>query len=522
MSSTISTQEGFHSIITALPLRRVRGQLPERLSGLSDDSRDIGPGDGFVAVAGSVADGHRYIAVAIERGARVIFCERFPVEREAAIEEGLCVVELDDTRQHLPALARAVYGDPSRSMTMFGVTGTNGKTTITHLIESIGTRLGYSVGVIGTIAHRYPGFEMTASNTTPGILLLARLLYQMKSAGVDWVAIEVSSHGLEQGRLENTHFDAAIWTHLGRDHLDFHGSMQAYLNTKLQLFDRLLPASLEAGKAAKAFVNYEDEAARAAFGDPQRSAALGARLSWYGAAARPTMASPISASARDLEAGEGGIRGLLSLGTWEGRFTLPMLGHFNLLNALGAVAAIDGVTEAPRDAIVEALSHAMSVPGRMEHLGGDGRPHVLIDYAHTPEALSAALLAARAHAQGRVIAVFGAGGDRDPSKRPRMGRAAAMGADQVVITSDNPRSESPAAIASAVLAGVPEARRGVVEVVLDRGEAVRRAVHAAGPLDTVVVAGKGHEDYQIVKGRRLSMDDRELVNDALAGWRRVD
>jgi UDP-N-acetylmuramyl-tripeptide synthetase len=490
--------------------------LPDYLpADVTDDSREVAQGDAFVASQGSARDGHDFIPVALRAGASMILCERWSADHEAlrasAYPTARAMV-IPDLRARLPDVARAFYGDPSAALQVVGVTGTNGKTTTTTLIEALGRSLGVRTGLIGTIAHRFPGFEVVAQNTTPGALLLQRLLRRMVDAQVRWVAMEVSSHALVMGRADALSFDAAIWTQFGQDHLDFHKTLAAYRDAKLRLFDDLLPQSSRRGKRPVALVNAEDATCAALFTDPDRVARLMDRVKWYST----DPAADADVQALDVSASPDGQSGFVRVGDERWPFVLPLHGRFNLQNALAAVGAACALGASPAE-VVAALASLPQVPGRMQRVNGPGQPQVVVDYAHTPEALRAAIDALRPFCAGALHVVFGAGGDRDPSKRPLMGAAAAA-ADRITITNDNPRSEPPAAIADALLAGVPLQRRPVVVVDLDRASAIRRAISGAAPDDLVLIAGKGHEDYQIIGAQRLHFDDRAAAADALRAW----
>lgn len=484
---------------------QVHGVLPDSLDALTDDSRKVSPGQGFVALRGATRDGHRFIEAAIAAGAGVIFCEETPPASAPAW------VRFADTRAVLPELAQIVYRSPSQELEVIGVTGTNGKTTTTYMIEALGRAQGIATGVIGTISHRFPGYEETAINTTPGVLENARLLRLMANAGVRRVAMEVSSHGLDQARLDGIAFDLGIWTNLSKDHLDYHGSMEAYRAAKERLFTERFDASRAQGKHPMAILNAHDPGARA-LPPTVREKAL-----WYGLEPSDTLHT----FARELSWDVHGVDGeILLCGEDSARFNLPLLGRYNLLNALAAATACAALGDAP-EAVIAGLAQIRDIPGRMQRFGGGGRPSVFVDYAHSPDALEKALEAVRLASAGAVWVVFGAGGDRDPTKRPDMGSVASRLADQVVITSDNPRSEPPAEIADAILSGVDEAAVSRVHVELEREAAITWAISQASPHDCVLVAGKGHEPYQILAGHTRRFDDREEVSRALDAWRQA-
>ncbi len=446
------------------------------------DSRQVLPGWLFLAVPGARVDGHRFAAMAAERGAAAVVGERLmPVRVPQLI--------VDDTRQVMAPLAAAIHGRPSERLSVVGVTGTNGKTTVTHFLEAIAGRAGKRCGLIGTIATRLEDRVIPNPHTTPEATDFQRLLRTMADGGAEMVACEVSSHALALGRVGATRFEVASFTNLSQDHLDLHGSMDAYFETKATLFD-----------VAHRKAIWVD--------DP-----YGARL-----AARHPDALLVGAAgqvrARQVVSDMGGSSFELHLpdGVEDVRIKLP--GRFNVANALVA-AATAHLAGFAASKISEGLFALKGVPGRFELVAAGGRIPVVVDYAHTPEGIASVIAAARSLARGRVIVVIGAGGDRDRGKRPAMGRAAAAG-DVVVVTSDNPRSEDPETIIDQVLAGVdnPAYLR-----VVDRREAIAAALGSAVPGDIVLVLGKGHEQGQEIGGVIHPFDDRVVIRELLTGHR---
>ena len=507
---------------------------------LSDDTRELSVGDIFVLRQGASPLGaevaSRLCAEARAAGARAIIGDA-----ELCAGAGLPVLGLANVHEHLGELARGFWGDPSGEMKVVAVTGTNGKTTTTYLIESVARVMGLKVGVLGTISHRYPGYEECAVNTTPGTLKLQRLLRAMADAGCDLVAMEVSSHGIMQGRIDGISFDVAVWNNLGTDHLDFHKTREAYGLAKRRLFDTHLVRSFAAGKLPVAVGNASDadvmrdlrEARPESGGGRMATFALGRRA---GSAVDGNSIENANIEDSNIEDSNiessavadadvaidsyvwAGDRWTFKVKTAEGVFDggLPLAGVYNLLNAAGAVTALVSLGyDVSR--VVGALGDVAQIPGRMERV--NRRPLVVVDFAHTPEALKNALMAARecVLAGGRLISVFGAGGDRDASKRPMMGRISQSQADVSIVTSDNPRTEKPEDIIEQIVAGMkPQGGEAggalhhyIVEV--DRAKAIERALEMAKPLDVVVIAGKGHEDYQIVGTEKRHFDDREVV-----------
>ena len=497
---------------------------------LSDDTRELSVGDIFVLRQGASPLGaevaSRLCAEARAAGARAIIGDA-----ELCAGAGLPVLGLANVHEHLGELARGFWGDPSGEMKVVAVTGTNGKTTTTYLIESVARVMGLKVGVLGTISHRYPGYEECAVNTTPGTLKLQRLLRAMADAGCDLVAMEVSSHGIMQGRIDGISFDVAVWNNLGTDHLDFHKTREAYGLAKRRLFDTHLVRSFAAGKLPVAVGNASDadvmrylrEARPESWGGRMATFALGRRAGSAVDGNSIENANIESSAVADADVAIdsyvwAGDRWTFKVKTAEGVFDggLPLAGVYNLLNAAGAVTALVSLGyDVSR--VVGALGDVAQIPGRMERV--NRRPLVVVDFAHTPEALKNALMAARecVLAGGRLISVFGAGGDRDASKRPMMGRISQSQADVSIVTSDNPRTEKPEDIIEQIVAGMkPQGGEAggalhhyIVEV--DRAKAIERALEMAKPLDVVVIAGKGHEDYQIVGTEKRHFDDREVV-----------
>jgi UDP-N-acetylmuramoyl-L-alanyl-D-glutamate--2,6-diaminopimelate ligase len=442
----------------------VEGDAAVEITAVTHDSRDVVPGALFCCVPGERADGHDFATSAVERGAVALLCSR-------PLGLGVVEVRVADVRAAMGPAAAAVHGHPSATVPVVGVTGTNGKTTTTWLLRSVLEAAGRPTGLIGTLS---------GARTTPEAPDLQARLAELRDEGKRAVSMEVSSHALALHRVDGTRFAVAVFTNLGRDHLDFHESVEDYFAAKARLFAPEL--------AAVAVVGLDDPHGRL-LRDAARIPTVGYSLD----------------DVDDLELGPRS-----STGRWRGqRLRVPLGGAFNVRNALAAAgAALQlGVDEAT---VVEGLAAAPPVPGRFEAVALDAPFTALVDYAHTPDALEALLGAARSVAgRGRVLVVFGCGGDRDRAKRPAMGEVAARLADVVVITSDNPRSEEPAAIAAAVAGGA--AGPAAVTTVLDRREAIATALAAASSGDVVVVAGKGHETTQDAGGSVLPFDDRAVV-----------
>ncbi|WP_231486406.1 UDP-N-acetylmuramoyl-L-alanyl-D-glutamate--2,6-diaminopimelate ligase [Candidatus Blastococcus massiliensis] len=474
------------------------------VTGLTLASGEVLPGDLYAALPGARTHGVRFVTEAARRGAVAVLTD--PSGRAEAAATGLPVCVVDDPRAVLGEVADRVYARPSQRLGVIGITGTNGKTTTAYLVEAGLIAAGRAAGLIGTVQTRTRTADGTVTalpseRTTPEAPAVHALLAAMAESGVSTVVMEVSSHALVLGRVGGVRFAAAGFTNLGRDHLDFHGDLDEYFRAKSLLFD---------GRAAGEVVDVDDEHGRRLLDRPDRPRPVtvstrGAEADWSATDIAP---APEGGSTFTLH-GPGGLRR-------DARVRLP--GRFNVANAVLAVALLDAVG-VPVDAALEGLATTV-VPGRMEPVDA-GQPFVVaVDYAHTPDAVTTALDALRAATSGRLITVLGCGGDRDPGKRAAMGAAAAAGSDVLVVTDDNPRSENPATIRAAMLAGVlevPEAARAEVREVGDRRAAIAAAVALAGPGDTVLVAGKGHETGQEVAGTVHPFDDREVLREVLTG-----
>ncbi len=493
----------------------VRGDPAVPVRSIAYHTRDVGPGTLFFCVPGASSDGHDFAAQAVAAGAAAVVCER-----EVDVPATRLVVP--SVRAAMPRIAARFYRHPSRELTVVGVTGTNGKTTTAHLTAAIFATGGVSAGLLGTVGTRVGGEESPASLTTPEAPDLQALLRRMVTAGDEACVMEVSSHALVFGRAAQIEYAAAAFTNLSRDHLDFHRDIEGYYAAKRMLF---LPA--EGPRPRLAVVNVADESGvrlarecAPAYGDDLWTfvVADGAGVVEAGTGAAGL---PAGARAEDLDLRADGSAFTLRVPrlSLETRVDLGLAARFNVENALAA-ATIALALGLPAEVVREGLAGARGVPGRFEAVRA-GQPFtVLVDYSHTPDSLENALRAARAVAAGRVLVVFGCGGDRDRGKRPLMGEIGARLADRCYVTSDNPRGEDPSAIIAEIVAGVPDVARGHVAVEPDRRAAVERALQDAGRGDVVVIAGKGHEQGQIVGGRRLPFDDCEVARDVLRdlGW----
>jgi len=475
-----------------------RGDLRQSVGAITDDSRAVRPGSLFVAVQGEQVDGHHYIAAAVKAGALGV------VMQQPAEDLALPYIRVADSRKALGLLGSRFYGSPSAHLRMIGVTGTNGKTTTTYVCKALLEALGKRVGLIGTVAYQIGSETIPASHTTPGALELQQLLSRMVERGCTSAVMEVSSHALAQDRTSGCEYDVAVFSNLTQDHLDFHKTMEAYFQAKLRLFTGLT-GTQKPNK--RAIVNSDDPSG------PRIKALCPAPVWTYGLKQKADLL------AENVRLSLGGTA--FTAATPAGTFPVEshLVGEHNVYNLLAAigVALHEGATP---DQICQAVATVRNVPGRFERVMAGQSFTVVVDYAHTEDALVRLLSAAQALKAGRIITVFGCGGDRDRGKRPKMGRAAVQYSDVVVLTSDNPRTEDPLAILEEVEAGVMEALRQRPTVqyrkVADRREAIGVAVRLAQPGDMVLIAGKGHEDYQIIGTRKFHFDDREVAREAIA------
>ncbi len=476
---------------------RVTGDIGVEVDGLTYDSRKVKPNYAFVCVEGYKTDGHKYVQSAIENGATVVVAQK-PVQ----VPPEVTVVNVDDTREALALLGAAFYGYPSDKLNIIGVTGTNGKTTTTHIIEVILNKAGNQVGLIGTIKNKIIDREFPVTNTTPESLDLQALLAQMVDAGVNYVVMEVSSHALELNRVAGVEYDQAIFTNITRDHLDFHGTMEKYLTAKQKIFINLGKNSRKS-RNKYGIINIDDLKGQEVL------TVSGGKKYTYG------IQSKADIRAEDIDLRAEGVRFTVVTPVGSIDLKLKITGMFNVYNCLAAVASAVA-EEIPLSQIKEAMEEMEGVPGRFEAVDLGQPFSVLVDYAHTPDGLENVLKAAREFTRGRLLTVFGCGGDRDRTKRPIMGEVGATLSDFCILTSDNPRSEKPEDILTEIETGVkPVTNRENYTVITDRAEAINFAITMAQAGDVVVIAGKGHETYQIVGDAILSFDDREVARQAI-------
>ncbi len=478
-------------LLQVLPDAQVLGDpAGVEILGLADDSREVAPGCLFTAMPGERADGHDYIDEALARGAVAVI-----LERERSIRSAVAI-QVRDSTEALAAVASRFFDDPSCGMTLVGITGTNGKTTTSLLVQRILREAGRRPGLIGTLRYEVGEEVSAALNTTPGALQLQRLLHRMRRAGNDACVMEVSSHGLAQGRVSGCRFDVRVFTNLTRDHLDFHATMEAYFAAKRRLFE----ASF-AKEGAVTIVNIDDPWGR------RLAERCDAPVRTFG------VRNPADLQASDVVNTIDGLSFSVRAAGETVQIVSPLSGTHNVENILAALS-VGSALGVPLTVQARALGDVASVPGRFEKIPGPGFS-VIVDYAHTDDALRNLLQSAREVCAQRLITIFGCGGDRDRGKRPLMGDVAARLSDLVIVTSDNPRTEAPERIIEEILAGVDPARRRAVQVMQDRREAIGAGIAQARAGDLVVVAGKGHEDYQILGETRIHFDDREEVRKVL-------
>ena len=465
-------------------------------AGLAYDSRRVQPGFVFFAIEGFQQNGHDFIPEAVERGAVAVVAEK-----NVAVPLGVVCVRVPNAREALALSAAKFYDYPGEKLRVIGVTGTNGKTTTTHLISGVYQEQEGKVGLIGTLYAKVGDTVIEGERTTPESLDLQALLRRMVDEGVTVAVMEVSSHALSLHRVTGVEYDVAVFTNLTQDHLDFHRDIEDYYRAKESLFTRLGESPNKQG-AKLAVINADDP-----YGKKLLSVS-GGKVVTYG------VQNAADFRARDIVLKGDGTDLVIESPQGEIPLTLKLVGEFNVYNALAAFAV--GVTEGfAVDRVVRALESAIAVPGRFERVDAGQDFTVVVDYAHTPDGLENVLRTARALTRGKVIALFGCGGDRDPLKRPVMGEVAGRLADFTVLTSDNPRSEEPMAIIAAIETGIKAVGHGRYTVEPDRREAIKEAFRRAGPGDIVVLAGKGHENYQIIGDKKLPFDDRQVAREVL-------
>jgi UDP-N-acetylmuramoyl-L-alanyl-D-glutamate--2,6-diaminopimelate ligase len=491
------------TLLSAIPVRQIIGQPDRAVEGIAYDSRRVQRNGLFVALRGEKLDGHNFIGQAIEKGASVIVAEReeFPTSAERVTS-----VLVDNTRHALADLSAAFYGFPVRKLKMAGVTGTNGKTTTTFLIQHICEKAGMRCGLIGTVRYQIGERLLPAARTTPESLDLQELLAQIVNAGCRATAMEVSSHALAQDRTRGLEWDVAVFTNLTQDHLDFHGTMENYFESKSKLFTQL--AGQQKKQKPVAVINIDDR-----YGELLLEKFAAGRIRGGGTVAIVTygMSARADFRASNYRTEFSGTSYQLDARGKSYLVRVPLIGRFNVANSLAALAAANALGLGLREAVLS-LSKSPQVPGRLELVPAKRQFQVFVDYAHTPDALLNVLKTLRELEPRRLIVVFGCGGDRDREKRPLMGQVVDLNADHAIITSDNPRKEDPQEIISQVEKGF---RSNHYEKIVDRAEAINHAIGLAQPRDIVLIAGKGHEAYQEFADHTVPFDDIQVARRAI-------
>ena len=490
-----------HALLKSVGLPVPAGVVNATLTALTCDSRCVGEGSLFIGLPGEKVDGGSFWPQALEAGAAAVLIGEQAAAADPPGTGDPVLVVPNPVAFWAGQLASAFWQQPSTRMGLIGVTGTNGKTTTTHLIEHLSQECGRPAALFGTLVNRWPGHSLTATHTTAVADRLQAQLAEALEGGTQIAAMEVSSHALDQHRVAGCRFSGAVFTNLTQDHLDYHSSMEAYFEAKSRLF---APPYLT-GEGPRAVVNVDDAWGR------QLADRLGERC-WS-----CSLETNADLTMGDLRMTSNGVDGTLVTPLGEGRFHSPLVGRFNLMNLLQAVGALlqQGL---PLGLLLHSIPSFRGVPGRMERVvvkgsAIDDHPSVLVDYAHTPDGLRNALLASRPFTKGRLICIFGCGGDRDRGKRPQMASIAATLADRIVVTSDNPRTEDPNRILEDIVAGLPSGTDFSVDG--NRASAIADAIREACPDDLLVIAGKGHEDYQILGTEKIYFDDREEAEKAL-------
>lgn len=483
-------------IVKGLDNIEVYGNREKEILGISYDSRNVSKECIFAALHGASDEGGKYIKDAVSRGAAAVLTD----DKKAVSDDAVYLIS-GDVSDSLGRIASRFYNEPSKHMKIFAVTGTNGKTTITYLLEEIFKNAGIKSGIIGTIFYRFADIKVTAPTTTPQSSDLHELLSKMKQSGADAVAIEVSSHGLVQNRISGCDIDAAIFTNLTRDHLDYHKTMEEYKKSKFLLFEKFLAASSKKKKFS--IINTDDSKGR------ELSKIVPGTVITYG------IKSAAQIKASDIVMLKTGTVFFIKIDDRKIKIETDLLGRHNIYNILAAFACAysQGISF---EVISAALKKFNPVPGRFEAVTA-GQPFtVIVDYAHTPDALGNLIYAARTIKHKKIITVFGCGGDRDRTKRPLMGELSGRLSDYTIITSDNPRTEVPERIILDVEIGLQRTKCGNYEVIVDRAEAIAKAISICNSDDILLIAGKGHEDYQIIGDKRIHFNDKETASKILS------
>ena len=496
------------TLLLTLDAVSTTGNLDVELSGITDDSREVAPGSLFVAVKGQQVDGHSFVTEVYRQPVGGVVVQAPFQAPVRARKGGPAWIEVEDSRKALGRLAARFFENPSQSLFMVGVTGTNGKTTVAHASQAILERGGHRTGLMGTVGHRVGAEYQSASHTTPAAIPLQTFLRRMVDAGMDTAVLEVSSHALALDRVEGCEFDVAVFTNLTQDHLDFHETMESYYHAKSRLFQEFVVPAFKTGPK-RAIINIDDEwgvRLRAETPVPVWTYSLRRGADIY---------------ATNMTLSMDGVRFMVHTPRGTVDIESALVGEHNVSNLLASIGV--GLARGMSlEDVRRGIRECRTVPGRFERVEAGQDFSVIVDYAHTEDALARLLAVARRLRRARIMTVFGCGGDRDPGKRPGMGRVAAQRSHVVFLTSDNPRTEDPEAILRDIEQGALElqaSERGALHVIPDRRAAIRAALLEARPGDMVLIAGKGHEDYQVIGKTRHRFDDREVARELLAGLR---
>ncbi|OPJ56852.1 UDP-N-acetylmuramoyl-L-alanyl-D-glutamate--2,6-diaminopimelate ligase [Alkalithermobacter paradoxus] len=472
-------------IIYGLDIINVRGDLNLDIKNIDYDSRRLQEDSLFICIKGFNVDGHKYIKNAIDKGSIA-----FIVEEDIYID-GYTFIQVNDSRGAMAKVSSNFYNNPSKKLNLVGVTGTNGKTTITHLMKDILTQNKNNIGLIGTIKNIIGSREIISSKTTPESLELQGYFKDMIDAGVKYCVMEVSSHSLELKRVDCCEFKVGIFTNLTEDHLDFHKDLEDYRLAKQKLFYKTTKANI---------INIDDEGGKKIYDSVKQ---LEIPIITYG------IDKNADIKAKDIKLSPEGVEYIVVTPEYEAQIKVPIPGKFTVYNSLAVIGACLSLG-IPKEIVIEGLKNTSGVPGRFETINSNRNFSVIVDYAHTPDALENILKTAKGFVKGNIITVFGCGGDRDKAKRPIMGRISQMLSDISIITSDNPRTEDPQKIVDDIIEGIDKQNQNY-RVILDRKQAIKEAINIAKEGDVVIIAGKGHEDYQIIGNEKIHFDDKEVV-----------
>ncbi|MCK4401592.1 UDP-N-acetylmuramoyl-L-alanyl-D-glutamate--2,6-diaminopimelate ligase [bacterium] len=484
-------------LVSDLESFTISGRKDIEINGIASDSNNVKSGFAFISIKGLKADGHNFINNAISRGAAALI-----VEKDVEVLGDVTIIMVPDTKKILPVIADAFYNYPSNRMNIIGVTGTNGKTTTTYFIDQILRKAGRKTGIIGTINYQIGDRIIPAVNTTPGPIQLRELLSQMLEANIETVIMEVSSHAIAQRRIAGIEFDTCIFTNLTPEHLDYHETLEKYRDTKLQLFEQMGKNSKK-NTAKKAIINIDDPASKR-FCDVCQVEIITYGLNTNAFVYASDIKSIIDGSSFKLHIGSNKSIGV----------KINLAGKYNIYNALAATSAASAFGLSLNE-IKSGLESLKSVPGRFEKITTDTGLNIIVDYAHTPDGMKQVLKTARDLAPNKIITVFGCGGDRDRLKRPQMGKISSELSDYTIITSDNPRTEELMKIIKEIIQGIKDTGSPDVEIIPDRKSAIKRAIELAKKNDLVMILGKGHETYQVLKDTVVPFDDRQVVKEIL-------